>query len=565
MKLLTRSTASGLVFLFLALAFVPRARASTGPAGERGDTSDVRFSLAIGETVGASGTSARVPAGTPSLFSPALFPSSSNASSAYDIGSGPRRHKTRAWLELGGFVAYSGISYWIKYTKKGFIEDWQFQLNWHDQSRRFFTLQAWRFDSNNFSLNWTHALAGGIYYNFFRTNNFSWLQSLAAGVGTSFFWEYVVEWKEVVSINDQIMTGLGSYATGETFYQIGHYLAHQPGFFHQVLSLLNPVVKFNHWWDRKDPAAHDYVQPGWHDFRFFAGARSLTSAGREPETGLYFGVRAALLTPPGYGQPGEVRERLKDTYFSEFYLDYAVRGGRADETNLVMTAMTLGSFRQSIDASGRGHALIFGIGSSFDYFKKRPVDVYDYDPVPVNQGIDLHLERPRNFTDKLAILHIAGPVLDWTVFRPGLKLRTVVAAFGDFSLTNSLALNTYSGLHDIAGEKTTVLYYGYYYGFGGTVLGSATLDWGGLRARARADFGAWSSADGLDRFPELVTNNAHLGDNRFRYLVGLGYKVPRLPFEVFVNYEDLHRWGRIQEVRVTSLEKRAYAGLSFLF
>jgi hypothetical protein len=490
------------------------------------------------------------------------------APEASDGKPGQKKRPGRAWIELGAFLTYSTVSYW---TRAAFPEDWQFRLNWHDQFDRVFLLKGWRFDSNNFRLNWTHALAGGVYYQFARTNNLSWIDSWLVAVAASTYWETVVEWKEVISVNDQITTGLGAFSTGEPWYQIGHYLAHQRGVLAQALSFIDPAVKFNHWLDRKQPGAKDYVQPGWHDFAVFLGGRRLTRAGQPAETGLYFGLHTRLLMLPEYGQPGDFRRTLRDTYFSGINLDYTTRNGQADETNFTTGAVTLGYCRQKIDGGSGGYSLTVGLGSSFEYFKKRPFDTYDSAPVPVKQGDDLHLERPRNFTDKLALLHLAGPVLDWTVFRPGLRLRTVVEAYFDFGLVNSYALNAYSELHHtppddtIEGMKTTVMYYGYYYAFGGTLSGQTNLEWGNFRAQALAGFGAWSSVDGLDRFQSEITNNAHLDDSRSRYLIGAGWRVPRTPFELFAKYEGIRRWGRVLEARVHGLEKRLFAGLEFSF
>lgn len=485
-----------------------------------------------------------------------------------DVREAPRKKPGRAWIELGVFLTYSTTSYW---TRADFPEDWQFRLKVHDQFERVFLLKGWRFDSNNFKLNWTHALAGGVYYQFARSNNLTWLESWLMTVAASTYWEALVEWKEVISLNDQIMTGLGGFSTGEPWYQIGHYLAHRPGLLAQALSFLNPAVKFNHWLDRKKPGAKDYAQPGWRDLAVFVGARRLSRAGEPGETGLNFGFRTQLLMPPDYGRPGDVRRRLNDTYSCGISLDYAVRNGRADETNFCTSAVTLGSFRQKIDAGRTGYSLIIGLGSSFEYFKKRPFDTFDSAPVPVKQGDDLHFERPRNFTDKLALAHLAGPVVDWTVFRPGLKVRTVAEAYFDFGLVNSCALNAYSEMHHtlpgdtIEGMKTTVMYYGYYYGFGGTFSGRTRLEWGNFRAQALASFGAWSSVDALDRFQSEVTNNAHLDDNRLRGLAGAGWRIPGSSFELYARYEVIRRWGRVLEARVRGLEKRLFAGLEFSF
>ncbi|HYA49364.1 MAG TPA: DUF3943 domain-containing protein [Burkholderiales bacterium] len=486
----------------------------------------------------------------------------------------PRKRTLRAWVEWTGFLGSSATSYWIRYKHGGFTEDWQFAPTFSAQFKRFFLLNGWRFDSNNFKLNWTHSLAGGIYYIMVRTNYASWFDSWAMACLASTIWEGGVEWKEVISINDQIMTGLGGFATGEPWYQIGEYLSHQRSFLLRALGWFNPMVKVNRWLDRKDPATKDYIQPAWHDLGLTAGMRHLASSGKPAETAAYVGLHTMLLTLPDYGKPGEVDKAVKDVYASEISLDYAERHGHADETNLTLGAVTWGHLWQKIGDDLTGHSLIIGLGSSFQYFKKKPIDYYDSAQLPVTPqdlGSNLDLSLPRNFTDKLAIAHVAGPVLDWTIFRRGWRLRTIATASVDFGLINSLALNAYSELHHtlpddtIKGMKETLVYYGYYYGFGGTFSGQSELEWGGFRARALASFGAWGSADFRHRYPGQITNDAHGGDNRLRALVQAGWKLPHLPLTVFARYEGIHRWGRLAGVTVTNMENRTFAGLEFSY
>lgn len=156
----------------------------------------------------------------------------------------------RAGLELAMLMSYSQARYWIRYSR--FIEDWQYRLTWADQKRRFFTTEALRFDSNAFYLNWTHALAGMLYYEFARTNNLSWLQSLVFSFGGSLYWEYIVEWREIISINDNIMTAVGGFALGEAWFQMGRYFHNSNNPVGRLLSWLNPFMKANGWLDRKN-------------------------------------------------------------------------------------------------------------------------------------------------------------------------------------------------------------------------------------------------------------------------------------------------------------------------
>src|SRR5512140_1888751 len=122
---------------------------------------------------------------------------------------GPKKRPGLAWIEMGAFLAYSTTSYW---TRNAFPEDWQFRLNGHAQFDRIVLLDGWRFDSNNFKLNWTHSLAGAIYYQFARSNNLSWVNSWLMATAASTYWETIVEWREVISLNDQITTALGAFS-----------------------------------------------------------------------------------------------------------------------------------------------------------------------------------------------------------------------------------------------------------------------------------------------------------------------------------------------------------------
>jgi hypothetical protein len=500
----------------------------------------------------------------PSRSSPALrLLDKESPTEAVDAGPRPRAKKSRAWIELGVYLTAVTAQYWLS---NSFPEDADFALTFEDQFRRIVLLDGVHFDSNQFSLNWSHIVGGAMYYQFGRTNHTSWLYASLMSIAGSTWWEIIGEPKEVISINDQIMTGLGGFAVGEPWYQIGHYLIHQPAFLERALGILNPVLLFNHWMDRKDPATKGYVQPGWHDFSLFVGGRRLSVAGTTMGTDLYLGFHARLIGPPEYGRPGEVRRALKDTYVTEMDFDYATQGGHAEETRWFTKAVPWGLFDQKIREDGRGYCLTLGLGSAFEFFKKRPLADYDASPVPVGSDPErLQLEDPRNFTDKLALLHIVGPVLDLTSFGRGLKLRTVIEGYFDFALVNAMAINDYSAAHPITGLKTIVFYYGYYYGFGGTGAASVRLNYGGFELRGRAELGAWGSADFLDRFQDEIINNAHLADTRILYRGGVSWKVPGIPLEVFADLERVRRWGRLEEVRSLRVETKAYAGLAFSF
>jgi hypothetical protein len=488
--------------------------------------------------------------GQPARSEPALKPA------------GLKKHWGRAAIEFSSFMMVSQVDYWRKYSK--FIEDWQYRLTWKDQARRFFTTEALRFDSNDFKLNWSHSVAGAVYYECARANNLSWLESWGVSMFGALWWEYVAEWREVISLNDLAFTGIGGFPVGEAWHQFSRALAGSASPVLRALSFVNPLLKLNRWLDRKKVPKDAYAFSDWHEFSLSAGGRSVKKTAG-PEFQTYYQLKTEVVNVPEYGRSASLARTIKDVYSTAIIVDLAMDEGHAQETNLLFEARPWGRFTQSVDESGRGHALFIGMGSALSYFKKRPVELYDFSLVKVGEIEKLHLELPRNFRDKLSVVHAAGPVLDWTLFGRGFRLRSVFEAYLDFSLVNAFALNEYSRDHDIAGMKTTVLYYGYYYGLGGTVSARTELVWRNVRLAGLASYGRWDSLDGRDRFQADISDDCDLDDSRTRLQASASWRIPASPLELFLTHEAVRRWGRIKEVSVRGAEYRTFVGLRYVF
>jgi hypothetical protein len=477
----------------------------------------------------------------------------------------PKRHLGRAMLEVAAIFAYSQTKYWVTYEE--WLEDWQYDLTWHDQSKRFFTLDAWRFDSNCFALNWSHAIAGGLYYNIARTNNLSRLGSLLFTIGSSFYWEYIVEWRNVISISDNIFTILGGVSIGEAWFELGKYLNDKTDLGSRILSFINPVLKLNRWFDRKKTA--DWPKEpdaGWKRFDFFLGSRLTRSPGQDSYLGyLHGGLHTQLIHIPEFGKPGKINQNISDTLFSEISLDLTTGKMGTEEINLFSRAVFFGHFRQNIDEQHKGYAYYFGLGSGFTYFKKRSTAFYDGCEVKVKRGYDLHLEDPREFTDKFSIVHLAGPMFDLTSMSSRFRLRLVLDAYLDFALVNAYALNTYSIGRDISGIKTNLLYYGYYYGLGTTLSSDINVRIDNLELRGLLRYHAWGSLDGRDRFQVELTDDFHVKDSRLQFRLELGYWIPGTPMEMLSSFEGIQRKGYIKDIAREETEKRFYLGLNFRF
>jgi len=487
---------------------------------------------------------------------PAFFPAS-----APD----PKKNLGRATREYFSFIAVPQVLYWAGVW--GGKKEWHYRLNWEDQSKRFFSLWAWKFDSNSHFLNWMHGPTGALYYNFARSNHLNRLESLLFTLGGSFYWEYIVEWRSVVSINDNIFTVLGGVPIGEVGYNLGKYFLSKPGLINGLLSFLNPVLKFNRWRDRKlGLSLPREPDPGWHDFRLSLGFWTNPSSGRgRPGRNMFAGVDAQLLSLPDAEKPGDLHQKVGSTLFSEMSFNMITAGGLLDEFGLYFRSVYLGYFRKNIAPNLDGYRFYLGLGSAFSFFKQRSVAFYDSNQIQVKDIHLLKLEEPRNFRDKFAAVHILGPVFDLTIRRGRFQARAMADAYFDFSLVNALALNSYSVTHDISGAKTTLVYYGYYYGFGGSLALRLDIDYGPFELRGLFSGHSWGSIEGRDQFQKDVRDDFHITDSRTSLRLSAGYRFGSSPLVILLAYENIGRTGSLKNVLEKDNESRASAGVLFRF
>jgi len=494
-----------------------------------------------------------------------LFRAQQQKSTASEPEAKPEKKTGRAVLEYFAVIAVPQAIYWAGWW--GEYKPWHYRLNWKDQSKRLFSMEAWKFDSNNFKLNWTHALSGAGYYNFARSNRLGRFESLLFTLGGSFYWEYIGEWREVVSINDNIVTILGGVPIGEACYNLGKYFLSQSGTIHQILSFLNPVLKLNHWLDRKKGnLTFDEPEPGWHDFRLALGLWSDPISNQKwMGKNMFAHAEAQLLSIPDAENPGCVAQKIGATLFSGISLDILSSKGHVDEVSFSFRSVYLGYFRKMFDQDLNGYRFYLGLGSAFSYFKQRSIAFYDSSRVRVKDIHLLDLDKPRDFRDKFAAVHVIGPVFDLNVRKDKFKIRLMAEAYADFSMVNALALNEYSTAYDIRGAKTTLIYYGYYYGVGGSFSLWLNAEYGPMIVRGRFIRHNWGSVEGYDSFQGEVQDDFHITDSRASLYLSAGFQFSSSPFGLIIAYEKIGRRGVLKNITQTEHETRWSSGFVFRF
>ncbi|HEK85736.1 MAG TPA: DUF3943 domain-containing protein [Candidatus Aminicenantes bacterium] len=475
-----------------------------------------------------------------------------------------RPKRLRASVEFGAMWLTSAINYWSEYSK--FLEDWQYRLNWHDQKIRFFTLKANRFDTNDFGLNWRHSLAGMLYYEFARSNNLPWWDSLLFSVGGSLAWEYVAEWREVISINDNIMTGLGGYVLGESWFQIGKYFLNSPRGLIRLLGWSNPLLKLNGWFAR-----HQVISPYFNPYNYqdqdvfisvgYRNSPTSTSSGNTGNTYFHFGSR--IITDECYGLPGKINETFTSPIYSQLDFSLMYHGQTQEELELEAKVVPWGRLIQNISEDRKGYSLYYGLGSAFLTYVKKPVEDYDAGKVSILDTAGFHFDQPRNFRDKLGATHILGPVFEAKYYFNRWSFRLNGEAYLSFGMINSLALNKYSLDHDVQGMKTTLTCYGYYYGLGPALGSSAEISYSPVRLTGFVNYVYYRSIQGLAELQKYITDDSVVKDSRWHSGIQLQVQLPKTDLSLFSSIEWVRRWGRLHEVSDHTLETRYYLGLKY--
>jgi hypothetical protein len=486
-----------------------------------------------------------------------------------DPSSGPGLGKRRFWralAESAAYVAYFQARY--KKTHRIWVEGvHKYRATWEDQKEKYLHRENWNYDANCFAFNWQHALAGGIYYNWSRTNNLTALESLLMSWASSTYWEAVVEYRSDISLNDHIVTPLGGLSVGEAWFQLGNFFANRSDLFSRVLSFVNPILKLNRFFDRrrlkKSPAP---PPPGWHDLSLDLGMRSYRG-NRGGDDGIfpYAGLRTQIIHLPDYGRPGKIDRFVKNPFFSEIHMDVAWGGKAPEEISLYTRVVFLGWFKQRILPAGRGYSLYIGLGSAFSMFKKKEGTISFPCTFKGRDPDALRLDEPRDFRDKLSAVHMAGPVLDFTVFARKLKVRMIMDGYLDFGIVNSFAFNQYSRHNDFSGVKTPLLVNGYYYALGFTLTQRFDVHYGGVGLQSLLRFHSYGSIDGADRFQPMVTDDFHLTDSWLTGRMGISFQIPKSTLRLKASFEAIHRRGRIRDIREKQWELRGFLGISLVY
>lgn len=463
-------------------------------------------------------------------------------------GSGPRArepHYLRAAAEALAAIGIGTAHYWLNSHANS--RDWDYP-RWADR----FSFDSIRFDNNPHATNNVlHPLAGAVYYGVARVNGISVGESIAFAQLASAIWEWGLEWREKVSINDMIVTSTGGTAAGEFFSQLAAYLNSAPAETNVGQEIAARTLGLPVWLHReldgeaprREIATDNLGFSAAYDHRFSVDLETTWRDDGAEQTEATRGVSLAaqLASVADFMAPVSFSAWFAQGNFTRAALDLSLGGGGLAEAELVFDAVLTGYYAQHHGQGTTG--LLLGLGTGLEFVDRDT------------------LKSP----DQIALAHLTGPVAGLFYATSALELEVVGRLQADFAALRSLAFGAARARFADASFKSSLEQGGYQYH-----LGLSTRLEGSLRAGAALlsfdhAFGAYRSIEGLDRFQERISRDLTGSERLSQSGATLAIEPEGSPVRFFSSVERLSHHSRLGGDEGARLEQRLRVGCGLRF
>jgi len=417
-------------------------------------------------------------------------------------------------------------SYWLLKNKN--VTDWD-----DPKLSQRFDVGAWVFDNNGLGVNFAgHPATGAFSYSLSRANH----QSVAGAFGysflTSFIWEFVIEFKEKVSVNDVLVTPGAGLPVGEFFHKLGLYLDtghHDSIAMDSLRALLGSGVALDRALDgRAAPRVTSRDNLGfsaqiWHDFELRYGVGEMPSRGESSYARA--GLRAAgkLVTLPGYGKAGRAARWFHGAELSSFALS-TEHSRYGSGLALSADTMLVGYHARDLTREAGevlGDWLTVGSSLGYDYLRSSANRDLAVEAAVALPEPDLAYHAP-NRREQYSALQLPGISAEFRVARHAASVEGSARLQPSFAGLGAPAFYEWAAANRQEVSKHILHRQGYFYGWGGAAHASLQAAWRALRARFDLSYAAYASQDGLDRHADELTVDVHATGSFRSYRAALG-------------------------------------------
>lgn len=477
------------------------------------------------------------------------------AYSLFEKESDRKKNYLRAGVEIGVMLS-AGLAVYYKNLAYNAVD---FDYTLKDGIKKKFSGEAMLFDDNDKFANYGHVYAGVMYYQVARSNGFNALESFLITFASSAAWEFI-EYQEVFSINDQILTPVGGYIIGEATYQISCALTQKNSVAAKALGYtINPSLAMNHGIDAvskkdKNAATPDCKKPRWSDISVYVGLEKGQKA-YEPNLNNDYvvGMNAEVVTLSGYNREGSEKKLVFDTAMVKMNVENNGNQG-AQDLRVIAQVVAAAYYQKNrgVDEKGqlRGYDLILGLGSA---------SMWD------DRGQGRNTGDTPSKEDFYGTISILGATAHANVHYKGFNIRADFAFYGDFAMVKSYALDSFSASRggDLSDQSGVVRKRGYYWGAGTSTLAAISIEKGRFEVGYE---GRYSHATSINERQRLsATSNDIYRDSFMTNKIYVTFSITKnLKFQLSQEYNV--RTGTVNnEHRTEGIEKRTMGTLIYKF
>lgn len=413
-----------------------------------------------------------------------------------------------AGLMSAAVLGVGTLNYYRQHNPNVVFEDDDY-TTFGDSMKHRLDFSAVRFDDNTQLTNIGHMYAGTVHYNLARSSGLNRWESLLQTFVLSSLWEYIAEYKQSVSLNDQIATTLGGFIVGESVHQMAKILKKDTN--NPIKKILAGIFggpeKASQWIESRargqDNMYDDSLGSAQQDFWSKMGLY-INVEKRNGKTVKSGGIESEIINIPKFNEPGEYAGLLlDDTVQSKLKIEM----GRADnlKTFKLFAKTTLAAFYKKKMQLSETEKL-----SGYQFFVG-PAMMVDTDV-----RIADHRQNGPN-SDIHGVIGVLGNTLDVRAVRGDLQIHAVIDVYGDFGIIRSLSFspatnNQYPREDYIPsncdGYQSVMCNYSYYYGLGWTKMANFDLRYKALTAGLDASKTTLKSIESLSRFGQSQRLNA---------------------------------------------------------
>ena len=306
----------------------------------------------------------------------------SNKDMASNIQKNASMHRyLRTTIETAAILGAVSLYYW---GTKSFAADFDYDVSFETLKKKV-SGKAILFDDNSLEANSFpgHPVAGAYYYLIARNNNLSRTEALLWTFATSAIYEFFVEFPEVASINDFVVTPVAGATIGESMYKFGRYFRcseHKDALMYKIMAaVIDPIALVNSffWNDahyRYSDSEICHYTSIQKDFNIFSGMSASYHENTANSTlGVIFGFQGKLYFIPEYGKEGNIERFFKESILNEMKLEVGITEQGIDSLYFVAKTVWAAYYRQNIagDSAGKGagYSFLVGLASAFEHIQ----------------------------------------------------------------------------------------------------------------------------------------------------------------------------------------------------